>query len=580
MYEIFSHLQPAQLLSVSRTNKTLRDALMRKSARWIWRASFRNDEDIPPVPADLNEPQYARLLFDKSCMYCPSRYGVNVAWAARVRCCGKCLEEKFMEHDELKSDDDVRRALEVCVPSYEHKTYGTIYVIDQVESFFDACNILPDDDDELVLAWLRERRRQCEVQSEHGLQLEKMVKRDLRRQRREAIYQKLRDSGWGEELQKLEHDLRDHPLVRKTQRLTQKGWKKIESELNMFVTERNRVRLKLQKADIIRRRYYLLADVYDEFLASQPRDAVFPPIGSIVSLENLRTSLENTPVDQCQLSRDFYLQLIKEIPPASLAKWREQADAALIDLLRPTRPGQATTVDHLRLASTLFVIVLEYEARGTVKTYPDLLADDSVTDYFVNVSGPATGKERAFFPWSARRLAVADTGFAQIARGLLTLMGMDPDTATHDEVQLRDPWFFVEGKEVLQALRWPNVVAYARDRLSSGDKIFLASEEEAAWCRWELANSEWSLAETHESNATIPRTITVFCAHCSATFNGYDVGSHLSSLHGKDVVTFRDIVPRRGSGMLPNGLAFPRREFVHEAMFTIPDAPPVSGTEL
>ncbi|TRM58358.1 hypothetical protein BD626DRAFT_410575 [Schizophyllum amplum] len=68
MYEIFCYLHPAQLLAVSRTNKTLRGALLRRSARWIWKASFRNVKKLPEPPTDLSEPQYARLLFDKSCM--------------------------------------------------------------------------------------------------------------------------------------------------------------------------------------------------------------------------------------------------------------------------------------------------------------------------------------------------------------------------------------------------------------------------------------------------------------------------------------------------------------------------------
>ncbi|TRM58377.1 hypothetical protein BD626DRAFT_573596 [Schizophyllum amplum] len=177
---------PAQLLCVSRTNKTLRGALMRKSARWIWRASFQNDEDIPPVPTDLNEPQYARLLFDNSCMYCPSRFGTHVAWAARVRCCAKCLEDQFMEHDDLANNHNTREIVENCVPIYKHKDRGIIE------------------------------------------QLEMMVKVHLARQRREAIYQKLCESGWGEQLQDPEADLRHHQLVYRPRRLTQRGWKNIE----------------------------------------------------------------------------------------------------------------------------------------------------------------------------------------------------------------------------------------------------------------------------------------------------------------------------------------------------------------
>ncbi|TRM58368.1 hypothetical protein BD626DRAFT_381350, partial [Schizophyllum amplum] len=68
--QIFTHLHPADLLSVSRINKTLRGMLLHRSGRWIWRASFANGPvyGCPEVPDDLNEPQFARFLFDELCM--------------------------------------------------------------------------------------------------------------------------------------------------------------------------------------------------------------------------------------------------------------------------------------------------------------------------------------------------------------------------------------------------------------------------------------------------------------------------------------------------------------------------------
>ena len=88
--------------------------LMCRNARSVWKASFGNDPDIPPVPDDLNEPQYARLLFDKSCMVgarqilihskshamqsqeCLAPNVSTVAWGARWRCCKKCFEYEYV----------------------------------------------------------------------------------------------------------------------------------------------------------------------------------------------------------------------------------------------------------------------------------------------------------------------------------------------------------------------------------------------------------------------------------------------------------------------------------------------------
>ncbi len=41
---------------------------MSRSMRHVWRATSRNVPGLPPCPRDLNEPSYASLLFDTSCL--------------------------------------------------------------------------------------------------------------------------------------------------------------------------------------------------------------------------------------------------------------------------------------------------------------------------------------------------------------------------------------------------------------------------------------------------------------------------------------------------------------------------------
>lgn len=40
---------------------------MQKSSEFVWRAARENIEDLPELPPDLNEPQYASLIFDSFC---------------------------------------------------------------------------------------------------------------------------------------------------------------------------------------------------------------------------------------------------------------------------------------------------------------------------------------------------------------------------------------------------------------------------------------------------------------------------------------------------------------------------------
>jgi len=67
--QIFGCLEPLDLLHLSRTSKALRALLMNRSSLSVWKLAFSNvPYPAPPYcPRDLNEPQYAVLVFGKTC---------------------------------------------------------------------------------------------------------------------------------------------------------------------------------------------------------------------------------------------------------------------------------------------------------------------------------------------------------------------------------------------------------------------------------------------------------------------------------------------------------------------------------
>ncbi|KAF9010865.1 hypothetical protein BDZ89DRAFT_905262, partial [Hymenopellis radicata] len=67
LFVIFSHLEPLDLLRMSRTTKALRSLLMDKSSRTVWKSAFLAMGGLPPIIEGLSEPQYANLLFDSHC---------------------------------------------------------------------------------------------------------------------------------------------------------------------------------------------------------------------------------------------------------------------------------------------------------------------------------------------------------------------------------------------------------------------------------------------------------------------------------------------------------------------------------
>ncbi|RXW22245.1 hypothetical protein EST38_g3619 [Candolleomyces aberdarensis] len=101
LLEIFSHLEPADLIHLSRTTKALRSIMMVRSSRSIWTQALSSIPDLPPCPDDLIEAQYANLMFTDYCHECLANADDHpnilllMFMEARTQLCHKCAPCKF-----------------------------------------------------------------------------------------------------------------------------------------------------------------------------------------------------------------------------------------------------------------------------------------------------------------------------------------------------------------------------------------------------------------------------------------------------------------------------------------------------
>ncbi|KAF8881946.1 hypothetical protein CPB84DRAFT_1751043 [Gymnopilus junonius] len=100
----FGHLHPLDLLHIAWTSKGLRKIVMSRSSATIWRRSLSTVEKLPDCLVGMNEPQYARLMFDEICHFCDAGNAKHVIFLARLRCCKACGLEKFESLSGLPED--------------------------------------------------------------------------------------------------------------------------------------------------------------------------------------------------------------------------------------------------------------------------------------------------------------------------------------------------------------------------------------------------------------------------------------------------------------------------------------------
>ncbi|KAF9451921.1 hypothetical protein P691DRAFT_806305 [Macrolepiota fuliginosa MF-IS2] len=102
LYEVCTYLHPQDALNLARSTRRLRQLLMTRDARFVWKSVLSNVEGLPSCPSDLTEPQFANLAFDGHCHLCLAPRVKDVYWSCRVRCCKKCLPKCFLTMDQLR----------------------------------------------------------------------------------------------------------------------------------------------------------------------------------------------------------------------------------------------------------------------------------------------------------------------------------------------------------------------------------------------------------------------------------------------------------------------------------------------
>ncbi|KZV73683.1 hypothetical protein PENSPDRAFT_269142 [Peniophora sp. CONT] len=101
LYEIFGHLDPADLVSLARTTKSFRKVLLERHSTFLWREALDRtvEEGFPPRPEDMSEPAWAGFFFGGSnCSICSAKTNLDVCWEIRKRFCKTCAETQLVPY--------------------------------------------------------------------------------------------------------------------------------------------------------------------------------------------------------------------------------------------------------------------------------------------------------------------------------------------------------------------------------------------------------------------------------------------------------------------------------------------------
>ncbi|KAK0481358.1 hypothetical protein IW261DRAFT_1681036 [Armillaria novae-zelandiae] len=432
LFEIFSNLDPLDLLRLSRTTKDLRALLLQRSSTFVWKRARQNVEGLP-LPDDLSEPKFAHLAFDKHCDIC-LRSTPYVQWEARTKYCRKCLTNSklytFAAPEHVAS----------FVPSYDFSSWSGhrfgYYYVPAITALQEEHKALTD---EMRDAWMSKKRdafmtlqihaRLCDDWSDSRVKDRSDGLDNLRSRRLEQVLERLTILGWGEELQDqsfVNDKLGHHHLVRQSRLLTERAWSTMSDTLICIVKQHRDHRLSWA----VQKRMGNFKEAYSATTRDVPLFPIYPKAVDAALLKPFSRLLFATPLHQdiTESLTAAWAQL-----PRVADEWRETQNSALKALML-----KAGLEPNLNLATSFFKCSFCHR----LCQYPYVLAhrcplrypqESFVHDNWKNLAMSYLSRRGDAATWSASQYMV-DGEVLRRVQSIIQACGLDPETATHEDM--------------------------------------------------------------------------------------------------------------------------------------------------
>ncbi|KAH9986004.1 hypothetical protein BJV74DRAFT_952025 [Russula compacta] len=286
LYEIFGHLHPSDLLSLSRVNKAFRSVLMSRNSSFLWNACFKLC-GAPTSPVDMSPPAWAHLLFGSAhCYNCGAKPVTRILFSLRRRACKSCIAthlrcssqvpQEFRDmicFDSGNSRGTIHTTRSSCIRHWWNEDVTAFFAeLDAIKS--SACG--PDgvfgDTETIVSEFLARKQKHVADITEHALfcaawERDRNAGRttelsDVRLKRFEDIKARFLQLGY---LEEDVNQLRRHREVRTSKPMSDRVWQRVEPLLRPGVNRARDERLIREGGDSYHRRRRVVLEGYANF---------------------------------------------------------------------------------------------------------------------------------------------------------------------------------------------------------------------------------------------------------------------------------------------------------------------------
>ncbi|KAK7039030.1 hypothetical protein VNI00_010422 [Paramarasmius palmivorus] len=543
LFEILNHVEPIDLLRLSRTCKDLRNILMSRKMSTLWKTS-RQSAELPEIIPSMSEPAFVNLLLMPYCHFCTTAVVHLISWSAHLRCCHKCLPKKFSPRSELvltgiempediwnfaiKYDQTTR-----APPEWrELEDDDKIYLKSSVEALFKQFTLLEDDADatekwiaEMASIRAADTKRELECSAWVSVRSTERVTelQDTRKERYKAVSSRLKALGWTDELARksCRTALANHKLVNKPQLLTDKIWKNISSTLVAFISELKTQRLARERHDLLSKRFALLPSLIRDCGTLLPRSLIMPPTSDVALLEPFRSAIENTPL--VEGAKGTHFDNAVPILPRFIQDWNTTAHAKVLKALQDHKAGSSKT--DLCLSTSLFTCTCSRTWSRQVYAYPSILTHRCYSN--------STFKSN--WSYHQHEYKICTDALAYTMK-IGELYNIDPAKTTIEEMLSLNPLVECIGCRTRRGsrlfMRWSTAVSHESYHL---DQLAVVSQEDKE--RVEIEETE---ADLQVRRVIQKREPWYLCKKCNFRDSLKQVKLHLREAHHIDNISDQD----------------------------------------
>ncbi|KAH9935794.1 uncharacterized protein B0H18DRAFT_423867 [Fomitopsis serialis] len=459
LLEIFRHLEPRDLLNLARTTKPFRDFLMSRNSASMWKAARANVKDLPDCPPHLSEPAYANLAFFPYCHHCLKPNVQTILWEFNTRYCPGCAKTLTIAMKDMMYQRRPQYSWALTwtyTPDAIFCTVNTnqkhaIYhcpeldkikpIWDRTRDDADQWNKFVAEQKQRVLA-IRRYATSCRIWDRGRASTRSAELQDIRERRLTTIVAKLRDLGWGGELDRIAMQgycpLSEHAQVRPSKALTDRGWAKIRDEVVAKMQEIKDFRLRTERRALLRTRLNMLKAAVTAARTTPTKrtveDEYKPKFQNLAFMPVFREFVD-APNDVV-VNQEAFAALMPRLPLLD-EQWQKESREQL-------RAKLADHVDAQDGADVLNLAVAVFKCKGCPRIlgHPQVLAHECVGSLLMESPGQHDDYLKLVvdvgykYPWNADHIQVVTE--LERVRAIIEICGKDPKVATQKDMDDAD----------------------------------------------------------------------------------------------------------------------------------------------